>query len=338
MTRTVLPIDMRGGAEQHGGDADDGDGGERLQHRRGKRQDHAAPPGLVIGDHVGRDHRLAVAGAGGVEDAVDEGDAEQRIGGAAVGLGGADQARQLEIEFRLLGQDPAGEAARLRRRRCACSPNCASAGSSAASTSSEQLMKKTHCSRADRRTMLAIPLGLAPPPRLTRRRYGHFTMILLAKNAPQLVAASGLSLSFLPCGISHFARQLGGELALRRRADQRHRRLLGQLEIDEIGRIVDFDLEVLRLHRLLERQREVEREHLVLVVEEVVRQRLGERRLLAVDGRIGEIVVVLERLDIDLGERRQFLAREFALFLALAGPARRRPRTCRRTPNAGGCR
>ena len=41
---------------------------------------------------VGRDHRLAVAGPGGMEDPVQERDAEQRPDRAAVGLGGADRA------------------------------------------------------------------------------------------------------------------------------------------------------------------------------------------------------------------------------------------------------
>ena len=67
----------RGRAQQHRGDADDHHRDQRLQHRRRERQHDAAPPGLVIGDDVGRDHRLAVAGAGGVEDAVEERQAEQ---------------------------------------------------------------------------------------------------------------------------------------------------------------------------------------------------------------------------------------------------------------------
>ena len=52
-----------------------------------------------------------MAGPGGVENAVEERDAEQRIGGAAVGLGGADRARQHAVELGLLGENPAGKAA-----------------------------------------------------------------------------------------------------------------------------------------------------------------------------------------------------------------------------------
>ena len=90
---------------------------QRLHQRRGERQDHAARPGLVIRDDVRRDHRLAVAGTGGVKNAVEERQSEQGPGGAAVGLGGAEQARKLAIEFRLLGEDPTEHAAHRRRRR-----------------------------------------------------------------------------------------------------------------------------------------------------------------------------------------------------------------------------
>src|SRR5690349_9319164 len=50
-----------GGVEQGRGDADDRDGNQRLKQRRGKRQHDAAPPGFLVCDQIGRDHRLAVA-------------------------------------------------------------------------------------------------------------------------------------------------------------------------------------------------------------------------------------------------------------------------------------
>ena len=55
------------GPEQRRRDADDRHGDERLQQRRGERQHDPAPPGFLVGDQVGRDHRLAVARPGGVE-------------------------------------------------------------------------------------------------------------------------------------------------------------------------------------------------------------------------------------------------------------------------------
>ena len=61
----------------------------------------------------------------------------------------------------------------------------------------------------------------------------------------------------------------------------------------------------------------MQRQHGVFVTEMVIRQRLAHLGLLAVDRRIGEVVILLQRLDIDLGQRRQLLAGELALHLAL---------------------
>src|SRR5712691_13274135 len=52
-----------------------------------------------------------------MEDAVEKGDAEQGPGRAAVGLGGADRARQRAVEFRLLGEHPTEHAASCGGRR-----------------------------------------------------------------------------------------------------------------------------------------------------------------------------------------------------------------------------
>ena len=77
---------FRGGAEQGRRDPDDQHRDQRLQKSRRERQDDAAPPGFFIGDEIGRDHRLAVAGTGGVENSVREGEAEQRQERGAVGF------------------------------------------------------------------------------------------------------------------------------------------------------------------------------------------------------------------------------------------------------------
>src|SRR5262249_53491118 len=66
----------------------------------------------LVGDHVGGDHRLAVAGTGSVKDTVEERQAEQAPGRAAVRLGGADQPGELFVEFGLLGEDPADHTGR----------------------------------------------------------------------------------------------------------------------------------------------------------------------------------------------------------------------------------
>ena len=87
---------------------------QRLQQRRGERQHDAAPRGFLVGDEIGRDHRLAVAGAGGVKDAVGKGNSKQRPDRAAVRLRRAYRRRHLAIEFGLLGEDPSDDAADLR--------------------------------------------------------------------------------------------------------------------------------------------------------------------------------------------------------------------------------
>ena len=103
--------------QERGGNAHEHHRDQRLQQRGGEREHHAAHPGLFIRDHIGRDHRLAVTGPGGVKNAVQERQSKQAPSRAAIGLGGADQARELPIEFSLLGEDPAERAAHRRSRR-----------------------------------------------------------------------------------------------------------------------------------------------------------------------------------------------------------------------------
>ena len=116
---------------------------QRLQERRGEGQDDAAPPGLLIGDEIGRDHRLAVARAGGVKDPVGESESRTAPDRAAVGLRAADGAGEHAVEFGLLGEQPAGEAVGGRRRaaRRAVARRrafCASASSSAPSATARR--------------------------------------------------------------------------------------------------------------------------------------------------------------------------------------------------------
>ncbi len=66
-----------GGVEQPGANSDNHDRDQRLHQRRGKRQRDAAPRGLLVGDQIGRDHRLAMAGAGGVKYPISKGYREQ---------------------------------------------------------------------------------------------------------------------------------------------------------------------------------------------------------------------------------------------------------------------
>ena len=98
-------------------DANEDDRNDRLQHRRDEGQDDTAPPGFVVRDHVRRNHRLAVAGAGGVKDAVEKRHTKQRPCRGAICLCGADQSGKLAIELGLLGEYPADDAIRWRCRR-----------------------------------------------------------------------------------------------------------------------------------------------------------------------------------------------------------------------------
>ena len=119
------------------------------------------------------------------------------------------------------------------------------------------------------------------------------------------------------CGSSGFSVH---DRARRRRADELDRIFLGEGEIDEEFRIVDLNLEHLRFHRLLERQRKVQRQHrrLGIVIEPII-GRIVECILIfrPVHGGVGEVGETLERIDIDLGERLQFLAGELALGFGL---------------------
>ena len=163
---------LRGRAEQRRRDADHGDRDQRLHQRGGKREHDAALPGLLVGDQVGRDHRLAVTRPRGVENSVREGEPHQQPCGAAVGLGVADRARQQPVELGLLGEQPAGDARRRRRRR------------RRALRRSEWILRERvgradDESHADQREDDQV--CLAPPG---QGRHGHFTAILLANCAP----------------------------------------------------------------------------------------------------------------------------------------------------------
>ncbi len=106
---------LAGDVQEERADADDHHRDNRLQQRGGKRQHNAAPRGFFIGQKIRRDHRLAVAGACRVENAVEKRHTEQRRHRAAVGLGGADRPRHGAVELRLLFKEPADDATCLQR-------------------------------------------------------------------------------------------------------------------------------------------------------------------------------------------------------------------------------
>ena len=116
------------------------------------------------------------------------------------------------------------------------------------------------------------------------------------------------------------ARALERQFAVRGRPDQRNRVFLVQLEVDEVGRIEHLERQRLCLDRRFERQREVQRQRRILVLEVVV-DRIVELFLLlaARSARLGEGEegVILERLNVGLRERLQFIAGVDAFRLGL---------------------
>ena len=120
--------------------------------------------------------------AGSVKNTVQERQPEQAPGGAAVGLGGADQAGELTIEFGLLGEDPTqyapdgrGRHLRTRRAEWAGLSECAidqARGKQKAGYDAHQQSEL-----ADRQ-----------PP--SHGFHGHFTIILFANSVPMVSEGS----------------------------------------------------------------------------------------------------------------------------------------------------
>jgi hypothetical protein len=114
-----------------------------------------------------------VAGAGGVKDAVGEGNRKQRPDRAAIGFRRAYRRRHLAIEFGLLGQNPSEDAADL---RLGGGPRTA-----------ERILRHQDVQagvedngsrqRGDAEGDASRKAGRHPP-------HGQFTMILLANIAP----------------------------------------------------------------------------------------------------------------------------------------------------------
>src|SRR5262249_15800542 len=169
------------------GDADNGNSGECLQDRRRKRQHDATAPGFVIRDQIRRNHRLSVAGSGGMKKAVKERNAKQCISRAPVSLGGADQTGQRAIEFCLLGENPAREPSHFRRRRSA--------------RNAKWLRKGAVC-RRDKKQNAGDQQDISCQVESRDLRQGQCTRSLFANWAPQAIVVffslAGISLSFLP--------------------------------------------------------------------------------------------------------------------------------------------
>ena len=110
----------RGAAQHEIGGADQQDGDAALHHRGEEGEQHAALQLGLVGDHVGGDHRLAVAGTGGVEDAIGEGEPDQRPELPGVFAHAFERLGQRAVEALLLhvhpGEETAEDASRLEGR------------------------------------------------------------------------------------------------------------------------------------------------------------------------------------------------------------------------------
>ena len=105
-------VHFRGGrVEDEAGRADQHDRDRRLQQRREQRQSRAPFQRAFVGEHVGGDHRLAVARSRGVKDAIGEAERDQAPGCARVAVKRMDLGRHQMGEARLFGEKPAGDAA-----------------------------------------------------------------------------------------------------------------------------------------------------------------------------------------------------------------------------------
>ena len=102
-----------------------------------------------------------------------------------------------------------------------------------------------------------------------------------------------------------------------RRVDEAHGFRVRQREGDEVLGIADLEMQgAARQERRGERQREMKEQPPARKLQMIVVRR-GEARVVVADGKEREEVVVLQRLDVLLGERLQLLRRIFAVAVGI---------------------
>ena len=106
-----------GHVQDHRCHQDQRDGAAGLRERCDERQHDAVSQALAGGEQIGRDHGLAMTGAGGVNDPVQEGETEQSPGGMAVVAHGANRRRHVLIEIDLHRDEEIEEPWEKRRSR-----------------------------------------------------------------------------------------------------------------------------------------------------------------------------------------------------------------------------
>ena len=233
--------------QQHRGDADDRHRDQRLQQRRGEGQHDAAPPGLLVGDQVGRDHRLAVAGPGGVEDAVERTTGRAALHTrAAVGLGGADRPDSCG-RTRPAWRGSSRRCRRLRRRRRVRARRADAERAGLRQRGVERAGDQQQSRRSPQRRSQACERRSASRRQRMSGTFHDDLVGELRADGLRRIAAGPAAIWLSRCAsrCAHLLRLADRELAPRRRADQRDRRPSRRAEVDEIARIVDLDLDVL---------------------------------------------------------------------------------------------
>jgi len=136
LIRPGIDLEARG-IQRKCQDADERDRRQRLQPCGDEGDDNAAPHRLLIGDDIRRDDHLAVTGADGVHDAIEEGESgkHHRAGKRIVAFEALDPGRKLTLHALLRAQHPAEDAAegarRLLRGAWGGEPACAGRGGGA---------------------------------------------------------------------------------------------------------------------------------------------------------------------------------------------------------------
>ena len=252
---------LRGRADDQRRHADDDDRRQRLDEGGGEGDGDAPLHAVARGEHVGGDHRLAVARAGGMEDAVEEGDAEEQPHRRAVLLDVAERVGEAPVELRLPRRDPGeGRAERPAHRHAAAAVGRGDAERALAARP-RRLRRRLGRGHLGRRAGDGEHIRKA----VRRRRKVGRQLALVARQRIQhrhrlVVEALG---------------RMIGRGAPRRRAAELQRLLAGELEGDEIFRVEDLERRLLAgRDRQVERQGEEQRQPRPVMLEPV----LGRQR------------------------------------------------------------
>ena len=264
-----------GEVEDHGNAADDQNGGQGLRKGRGEGEQDALLQRVFAGQHIGRNHRLAMARTCRMENTIGEGEERQQPARIRAVAEAAQRGNELLVEFGLIAGDLRKEAAdqriALQRRR-----------GNAFHRSRRHLGRCLRLTVRSRRFCIAVrcrhlALTLTIKRRHRReRRLGRGGCSLsrptiddhlideARSNVRQFrrqLPLIGPDLSKGQCdGRIKRRRLLAGDRAGGRSIDQpRGIGIRGKSEIDVIGRVIDIERDRIgEVRRLFQRQQEVQ--------------------------------------------------------------------------------